>query len=706
MSRLQWLLAPSAENLSFALRTCISVAIALYLAFWLRLDNAYWAFINLAILIQPMPGFLVVRGVARLLGTAVAGVTSIVLIALFAQSYMLFSIALIVWVGAMVFMASLFRNNMSYGFVLAGYVTTIVAVRAMADPNTVFHVAVARTAETALAAVVAATVSVLLAPATTARKYLRGRIEAMQALGGYLAERARSAATASDIEAETHDRTQSGRVETTSWFELVAKTISLEHTRRYARYDAPGFNQFDRLARRLNYELLSLVSSIASLETYIARSDTSVNRRPLAELAKAAAHVQNDPNNTLESKSAFDQAYRRVRLSVRETGQQPRSIGDWVIVIRTLDLANRMRAAIVKHDILLNERGGGHTRSRRSEFDRPIDLRGSIRTTIRAVVAMAVGALIWSTHPDPALAATMVLLSVLTTLFALGDNPVAGARGFGIATCIAGGVAFIVNFLLLPLATGFATLMLIVLPVVFVGALAMATPSYALIGRVALVIFALLVHPANGELQTFTSFAEAFMGACLAVLLALAAFTIVLPVSPRQLLRERTAMILRELAHGFSERREHFETRVYDRIQQLPIAADRGAIHSDARQAAFAAANIGVEARTLDLFAKRACFCQHSRQFVHNTLVELERLFEHGYPSPTDIKQVRADIDTLADTLLAEALVFRRYRRRLYGIRAAVGAALLACALADYADTRDDMNISSADIETERAHAT
>jgi uncharacterized membrane protein YccC len=115
MQRLGWLLAPSAENLSFAIRCCISVALSLYLAFWLQLDNAYWAFINVAILIQPLPGFLVVRAFSRLLGTFVAGVVSVTLIALFAQSYTLFCISLVLWVSLMVFCASLFRNGILRG---------------------------------------------------------------------------------------------------------------------------------------------------------------------------------------------------------------------------------------------------------------------------------------------------------------------------------------------------------------------------------------------------------------------------------------------------------------------------------------------------------------------------------------------------------------------------------------------------------------
>lgn len=709
MTRFEWLLNPGSENLSFALRTCLSVAVALYLAFWFQLDNAYWVFINIVILIQPLPGYMVVRGFARLVGTAIAGVVSIVLVALFAQSYTLFSIALVGWMIVMVFLATLFRNNLSYGFILAGYVTTIIGVRAMNDPETVFSVATARTAETALATVVAAAVSILIAPGATARTYRHGRSDALRALGSYLAQSVRAALPSSDRgQATDSDDTEAdadGHA-SNNWLELVGKTINLEQTRRYARFDHPGFDQYDRLARRLNYELLSLVSAIASLQTYLTRASGPVDRRPLAELQEAADRMAADPADTSAIKQDFDRTYEHVRETAWQTPERPRTIGDWVVISRVLDLANRMRAAIVKHEILLAEQGGGRAPRSRSEFATPIDIRGSLRTTIRAGVAMAAGALLWATHPEPALAGTMVLLSVLTTLFALGDNPVAGARGFGVGICIAGAVAFVVNFFLLPLATSYASLMLVILPVVFVGALAMATPAYALIGRVALVTFALLVHPANASRQTFISFAETFMGTSLAVLLALAAFTLILPVSPRRLLRERTASILRELAKGFSERREHFETRVYDQIQRLPVGVDQGAIHSDARQAAFAAANIGVEARTLELYAERASFSDAASEQIGSVLDELTRFFSGGYPSSAEVARVRCDIDQLADKLLGEALTFRRPRRRRYSVRAAVAAALLASALADYAATRDDPQIAGKTGESEAVHAT
>ncbi|MGB7755085.1 MAG: FUSC family protein [Salinisphaera sp.] len=687
MSRLAWLFAPSGENVSFAVRCCVSVALSLWLAFYLELDNAYWAFINVAILIQPLPGFLVVRGFARLAGTFAAACVAILLIALFAQSYTLFSIALIAWVSAMVFCASLFRNNLSYGFVLAGYVAVIIGVRAMSDPATVFSVAVARSSETALAAVVAAFVSVVLAPSVTARKYFQARVDALKAIGHQFRVLDRSP---DELDGETNPNTPHPQLHS-----LVEKTLTLEQTRQYARFDAPGFAEYNRLARRLDYELLSIVSAMASLQVYLAKLGPDVNRGPLKALDRAAELLETDPGNTREIKHAFGEAYNDVLAEARvgdEARRRERSLVDWVIISRALDMANRLRAAVVKHGMLIAERGTGSRRpSRRSEFSTATPLGESVKVTIRAAAAMGSGAAIWATHDEPALAGTMVLLSVLTTLFALMDDPAGGARGFGIGGVLAGVAAFFVNFVFLPPANSFAMLMLVLMPCVFVAALAMVNPSTALIGRVALVQFALFVHPANdGTRQTFVSFLETFLGAELAVILALVAFALVLPVDPRALLRDRLAGIFGELADGFAEPRERFETRIYDRLIKLPVAADQGEFHVSARQAAFAAVNMGVEARSLRVLADRAGFCDETRAAIHDTLVNLESMFKRGYPAVERVFEMQGEANVLARRLLHEALTFSRRQRMRYGVRASVSAELVAAALADYGQAREN----------------
>jgi len=681
MSRLAWLYAPSAGNVWFALRTCVSAALALYFAFWLQLDNPYWALLNVVILSQPLPGFLVVRGFARLIGTVVAAMVAILLIALFAQSYLMFSAGLIAWVALCVFLAALFRNNRAYGFVLAGYVATIIAVPAMVEPARIFDLAVARTAETALAVIITAVVGVLLAPNTTARKYFAARLAAFKALGAHLAglgmprDDDASPAAADQRHDELHD--------------LVEKTLTLEQTRQYARFDAPGFSEHDRLARRLNYELLSLVSAIASLQLYLDRTDSVLDRRPLRRLHGAAERMAADPRNTGAIRTAFRQAYEAILAQVpqSETGRR-RSLGDWVVISRALDLADRARAAVVKQELLLAERSTPQRHRGGSRFAVATEPRVALRNSLRAATAMGVAAAIWATHDEPALSGTMVLVSVLTTLFALGDAPLANARGFAFGAAGAAVIAFVVNFGILPQATNYVMLMMVLLPIVFIGSLAMVTPHMALSGRIFLVNFALLVHPSNTMRIDFVAYSENVLGVALAVAIAMTAFALVLPVSPRQLLRERLAGVFGELAAGFYGDRERFETRVHDRLLRLPVNTGADTRHLNARQAAFAAVNMGIEARSLFVLVRRAGFPAAVKQDIQALLSDLQQLFDSGFPTVDAVFDLQWRANAQARSMLEVALAISDRPRRRHAIRAAVAAELVAAALADYGVAR------------------
>jgi uncharacterized membrane protein YccC len=62
------------------------VSLALLLAYWLQLGDAYWAATSGAIVAQPDLGASVCKGRSRAIGTILGGVLIVVLIAVFPQS--------------------------------------------------------------------------------------------------------------------------------------------------------------------------------------------------------------------------------------------------------------------------------------------------------------------------------------------------------------------------------------------------------------------------------------------------------------------------------------------------------------------------------------------------------------------------------------------------------------------------------------------
>ncbi|WP_423822255.1 FUSC family protein [Salinisphaera sp. SPP-AMP-43] len=694
MNRLAWLLTPSTEQVLFALRLCLAMSSALYLSMWLELDRPYWASLEVAVMIQPMAGMAVVRGFARAAGTIVAGCAGLAITALFAQSYELSAAALSIWVALCAFFANLLRNNLSYGFAIAGFIAGVTVILSHSLNQPPFDIAVTRVSECVLAAVVSAVVNVLTSPPAGIRNYFNARI----ALLGDLAQEFGRVAALSGV----HDAEDNAPQASTEALEdphpalqaLAAQALALEQTRQYIRYESPQFANFDRLARRLDYDILALISATSSLHIYLTTDTGPVDTRPVAALAEPARRLLAEPHHPEHAKQAFDTAYDEILAIAREPRQaeQPRRLADWVVLSRAAALASRARAALVTHGLLIAEREhpSAHI-ARRSEFGQPIDIKHAVRNSLRTLTAVSLGGLVWVNFHDqlPSIL-LMILLSALTTIFATLPSPEAAAGGFAKGLAMAAMAAFVVDFLVLPQASGFAMLMLAMMPVVFIGGLAMTDPNLALPGRISVVMFALLVHTQNGGLPSFTTYIQIVMGIFGAIALTVLAFRLVLPVSPRQRLREQMMGVFDEMADGRRHTRERFETRMYDRLNSLALNEMDAPFHFSARQAVLAAINIGLEARSLVVLSERVDLPPALATAVRNELDALRAIFAGRRPTSLEhISARRRAMHRLAERLLAHAVTIEADAERRVAIRASVCAELVSSGLADYENAFD-----------------
>ena len=139
-------------SLLFGLRLWASVCLALYVAFYLELDNPFWAGTSAAIVCQPQLGASLRKGWFRMIGTLVGAVMSVVLVACFPQDRVLFLAGLVLWATACAFAATVLRNFASYSAALAGYTVAIVAADLLGatggvNANAAFLLAVSRASE-------------------------------------------------------------------------------------------------------------------------------------------------------------------------------------------------------------------------------------------------------------------------------------------------------------------------------------------------------------------------------------------------------------------------------------------------------------------------------------------------------------------------------------------------------------------------------
>jgi uncharacterized membrane protein YccC len=150
--RLEKAMRAAGPQLLFGLRLWASVSLALYVAFWLQLDNPYWAGGSAAIVCQPQLGASLRKGWFRMVGTLIGATMCVVLVACFPQQRVLFFVGLALWSAVCAFVATLLRNFASYAAALSGYTVAIVGGGLLGatggvDANAAFLFAVARATE-------------------------------------------------------------------------------------------------------------------------------------------------------------------------------------------------------------------------------------------------------------------------------------------------------------------------------------------------------------------------------------------------------------------------------------------------------------------------------------------------------------------------------------------------------------------------------
>src|ERR1700756_4517904 len=148
--------------LLFGLRLWTSVCLALYVAFWLELDNPFWAGTSAAIVCQLQLGASLRKGWFRMIGSVVGATMIVVLTACFPQDRIAFLVLLAFWGGLCAFAATVLRNFASYSAALAGYTAAIIAadtLGATGGPSPdVFMLAVWRASEICIGIVCAGVV--------------------------------------------------------------------------------------------------------------------------------------------------------------------------------------------------------------------------------------------------------------------------------------------------------------------------------------------------------------------------------------------------------------------------------------------------------------------------------------------------------------------------------------------------------------------
>ncbi|MGL4208231.1 MAG: FUSC family protein [Candidatus Adiutrix sp.] len=142
----------SGANIAFALRMTVASGLAWWLAYRFDLDQPHWVLLTVSIVSYPDHGALVAKFIARFIGTCIGVVAVNVMAATALGDPWLFSSYMALWLAFCAYIATCYRDMLTYCFALCGYTSAIIGFPLALHPMpiTVFELSYGRLGEISL----------------------------------------------------------------------------------------------------------------------------------------------------------------------------------------------------------------------------------------------------------------------------------------------------------------------------------------------------------------------------------------------------------------------------------------------------------------------------------------------------------------------------------------------------------------------------
>lgn len=579
---------PTRSDWIFSLRTVSAGLIALLVAYALELDHPQWAMMTVFIVAQPVAGMVLAKGFYRLFGTLAGGIAAIGITTIFGTSPWVLVTVLAVWIGICTFVSSLLRNPEAYGAALAGYTAMIIGLPAFGQPHVVVDLAVARCAEIVLGIVCAGLTSRLILPKLASDAIISRLKRCILDLATY----AGGAFSGGDpaILSGLHRK-------------LVADTQTLGEMRAYARLETASFAPRAHPVRRTIGQLLSALSAARALHSHAAPKNAALIpvRSELQALVSELAAKPGALDDTAPWVARLDAISVKARqMPDASTDQGDDRVGTITRLTIAADFAEALKQVLRGLDALRAPVTRPARGSRQPALVVHRDYAGASRNAVRAALATLLVTAFWLTTKWSETAGTVILVAVVSSLFAARPDPVQVSWGFFKGTLLALPFAFLVGQVALPALPGFGWFMLLVVPILVPTALAMANPRHVGVATAFAINFLAFLSPHQAMAYDPAPFFAGSASVLVGILLAIGVFILVLPADPwlaaNRIVRAMREDLARLCLHDRVPRRSAFESLAYDRINQLmPLVQNAGRKGDAVLGGGVAAVTVGLE---------------------------------------------------------------------------------------------------------------
>jgi uncharacterized membrane protein YccC len=558
--------------LLFGLRLWASVCLALYIAFWLELDNAYWAGTSAAIVCQPHLGASLRKGWYRLIGTVIGAVAIVVLTACFPQDRGPFLIGLALWGAGCALVSTLLKNFAAYSAALAGYTVAIIAsdqLGATGGPNgQAFMLAVYRASEICIG-IVSAGVVLAGTDFGGARRRLGALFAAISSeiTGRYAGTLAVAGANFDDTQEVRRD--------------LLRRVIALDPVIDEAFGESSQLRYHSPVLQSAVEGLLAALASWRAVAVHL-RSLSADRARQVSD--SVLQGVPQELRSALEqgapTRWASDPAgLRRIcEAALRQLMALPTGAPSLrLLADQTAKVLAGISQALNGLALLVDDPARPVPWGSRVRLRVP-DWLPSLVNAGRAFVVIGAAELFWIVTEWPNGAQAITFAAIVVILLApRADQAYAVAKGFMIGTSLTAVFAAVVAFAILPNRETFPAFSLAIGLVLVPAGAGIAQPWQTVVFMAMAFNFVPLLAPANQQSYDTQQFYNAASAIVISTGAAAYSFRLIPPLSPAFRTRRLLALTLRDLrrlARGRIWRKpEDWESHMSGRLLALPDEA-------------------------------------------------------------------------------------------------------------------------------------
>jgi len=547
---------PRLATVWFSVRTFVASTVALLIAFALKLDSPQWAAITVWIVAQPSRGMTLSKGFYRMIGTAVGTLMAVILIQYFADSPWLFILILAVWMGICSMTANLVRYQRSYGAVLAGYTTSIVAILVFNHTDHIHEVAQARVECVFLGMIVATLFSFI----TGSKK---NKEELFDNLRGSVAKSLRWFA----LIASSQSREENNKIEREILFDMAA----IEEKLSYAAAESLQISMRLRIIQNLIAGIISLMSSIQAFHSVLEKRPDFAEK--FADSLKKVANMSEELANELLQRHILSEVLlQRLTDELSELSKKMTTTlsSQSLLTEKIKDLSVAIQSVAESFESLNAEKSGWAGSFHLSHYR---DWKLAQIAAVRAVIGVIVAGAIWiltKWHDGPIL---VMMAAVNCGLFSTRLNPREGVSIAIKGSLFAYAAAFLCGFVFLNEASPewwvLTSQALFLVPAGFLIPPPLTSLAGAVFAANYLVFFS-PVYPYHFKTQTFLDLGLGFFAG--SVVSWLAFRWIVTPTPEQQIenIKKQILGDLKRIASGrYKSREALWETVMYNRLGQL-----------------------------------------------------------------------------------------------------------------------------------------